>query len=368
MEATHASLSGLPPIDFQANIEEAMRSGIRLPKLALEAISLWRGPGKLTPNEYFYYRLWDKRYTPEQKRAYVGKQAQHPMHMACNDTAWLATAADKLVFQTIMEGVHLPVPELLAVTDPSRLPPSGLILLDEAAIAAFLRDARNYPLFAKPMHGKYSLSVVSADSYDCVEDKVHLRGGYDPMSPDEIAQGMKQRREGYIVQRRMSPDCSLARTFGSRLWSVRALVLSTADGPIIHGTAAKIATGENPADNYWRGGNMLGAVDAGSGTITRVVRGTGLELVVDEVHPDTGAAILGTVIPNWHELTQLVLEAAKSLPGIRTQSWDVAITDAGPILIEVNFGGDLNLLQLSSGVGVLDDVYRAHLVGRGYKF
>ena len=52
---------------------------------------------------------------------------------------------------------------------------------------------------------------------------------------------------------------------------------------------------------------------------------------------------------------------------IRTQSWDVALTDKGPVLLEVNFGGDLNLAQLAHGTGVLDDAYANHLRRCGYR-
>ena len=99
-----------------------------------------------------------------------------------------------------------------------------------------------------------------------------------------------------------------------------------------------------------------------------MVQGTGAEMVIDGVHPDTGRSLTGTSVPDWESLTALVTEAARLLPGIRTQSWDIALTDAGPVPFEVNFGGDLNLAQLASGVGVFDATYRAHLQCCGYRF
>ena len=42
------------------------------------------------------------------------------------------------------------------------------------------------------------------------------------------------------------------------------------------------------------------------------------------------------------------------------------MSDAGPVLLEVNWGGDLNLAQLATGEGVLDQVYAAHLRRCGY--
>jgi hypothetical protein len=130
---------------------------------------------------------------------------------------------------------------------------------------------------------------------------------------------------------------------------------------------AKIATGNNPADNFWRQGNILGAIELETGLISRVVRGTGVEMSLNEAHPDTRRPIVGTLIPQWEALTRLAVSAAEILPGIRTQSWDIAIAAEGPVLLEVNYGGDLNLAQLAHGTGVLDERYIEHLAHCGYR-
>ena len=109
------TLNGIPKIDIPANLQAALSAGRRMTSILREVVSLRRGAGKLTPNEYFYYRLWDPVLTAEEKRRFVGKQAQHPMHLACNDLGWYAVAADKLLYQTLMAGAQLPVPPLLAV-------------------------------------------------------------------------------------------------------------------------------------------------------------------------------------------------------------------------------------------------------------
>ncbi|MEO8714793.1 MAG: hypothetical protein ABI369_07260 [Acetobacteraceae bacterium] len=50
-----------------------------------EVIALRCDAGRLTPNEYFYYRLWKDWLSTACKRRFVGKLAQQPMHLACND-------------------------------------------------------------------------------------------------------------------------------------------------------------------------------------------------------------------------------------------------------------------------------------------
>jgi hypothetical protein len=359
-------LQGIPNLDINRNSRMAAGGGRPAVALITEAIRLMRGAGKLSPPEYLYYRLWDQSLTLAERQAFVGKKAQHLMHLACNDRHWYQTAADKILFQTIMTGAGLPVPETLAVTQPLRWLPQAQTLSDPEQLATWLRNPAIYPLFAKPAAGKYSLDVLSIDGYDPATDQLALLGG-DSILVDEAIKQMIG-RNGYVLQRRMAPHSGLAERFGPRLWSVRVLVLVRPDGPVIQRALTKIATGANPADNYWRPGNMAAAIDSATGQITRAVRGVGVDLMACTAHPDTDAALVGTALPNWIELRNLVTKAACVFPGIRTQSWDIALTDRGPICLEVNYGGDLNLAQLAEGRGVLDEAYRDHLSECGYRF
>jgi hypothetical protein len=84
-------------------------------------------------------------------------------------------------------------------------------------------------------------------------------------------------------------------------------------------------------------------------------------------HPDTGAALAGLALPDWQRAADLCRYAASMFPGIRTQSWDIALTDAGPVILEFNFGGDLNLHQLAHRRGALTPSYVEHLKRCGYR-
>lgn len=362
---SYETLSGIPPVDVAANVKAALANGRRATGIAAETAALRFGPGKLSPQEYFYYRLWDERMPRADNKAFVGKMAQHPMHVAAGSREWFATSADKILFHSIMTAAGHPIPETLAITQARRHLPGIPTITDPESLARFLRDPSHYPLFAKQVAGKYSLSVISADSYDSGADEVTLLGGARRAVGD-LAESLVA-GAGYLIQRRLKPAQELAERFGPRLWSARLLVLVTPEGPVIHRAAAKIATGTNAADNYWRAGNRLGAITLDTGRITRVVVGTGLDLKEDELHPDTRQPIVGTTIPRWAQIVADVTLAAQTFAGIRTQSWDVALAEAAPSFLELNFGGDLNLHQLAHGQGVLDDQYRTHLRRCGYK-
>ncbi len=358
-------LDGIPPVDINENLRAALTAGRRVTNVMREAASLRYGPTKLAPQEYFYYRLWDADIPMADKRRFVGKIRQKTIHDACNVEAWRASAADKVVWHTLMASIGLPTPITVAVTKAKRILPGAKQLETAASIEAFLRGGEAYPLFAKPAAGRYSLGVLSADRYERETDAIVLTGG-DRKGVSEVANLIAQ-GEGFLVQQRLAPGPSLAEAFGPRLWSIRLLVLLTELGSLVHRAVAKIAVGANPADNFWRPGNMLGAIDLSNGRIVRVIRGSGINQRVDELHPDTGRPLVGTAIPDWLRLLDLTRAGALVFPGIRTQSWDVALTDKGPVLLEVNYGGDLNLPQLAHGKGVLDNTYAEHLQRCGYR-
>ena len=361
-----STLDGLPPVDFAGNLRAASAAGSRTMRMLREIVSLRGGPGRLAPQEYFYFRLWDPALAPEDKRCFVGKLAQRRMHLACNDIRWHAATNDKLLFYVTIKGAGLPVPELLAVVHPTRRLPGALNLRDAATTAQFLREQTAYPLFAKPIDGMYSLGVLRAEQVDATSDEIVMHD--DVRHPvDDIAADLVTRPSGYLIQRVLRPHPELAARYGDRLWSVRLLVLLRPQGPEIARAVCKIPTGMNVADNYWRPGNILGAVELATGSIRRTVRGTGKDLAVDMPHPDTGAPLVGTIVPDWQSVATMTTRAAQVLAGVRTQSWDVALTDGGPVLLEVNWGGDLNLAQLAWGKGVLDDRFQTHLRQCGYR-
>lgn len=62
----------------------------------------------------------------------------------------------------------------------------------------------------------------------------------------------------------------------------------------------------------------------------------------------------------WAEARALALSAAAAAPKLALTGWDVAITNAGPVIIELEpDGGDPAVTQLASGQGLLEGPYGA---------
>jgi glutathione synthase/RimK-type ligase-like ATP-grasp enzyme len=325
---------------------------------------IWRlrfGPGKLRPDEYYAFGLYDdRRFSFEDKLRFLGRAVQERLIRQCNPPHWWLLAHDKLVFYALLQGLGLPVPATRAVYHPSRRFGTAMALADPAALAAYLRAGMTYPGFAKPATGIRSIGVAALEAYDAATDRLVLKGG-QALAVEAFARELERyRADGYLFQEMLRPHPDLEKAVGPRLATVRLIILLEDAGPAILYALCKIPVGDNPADNFWRPGNLLAALDA-DGRITRVVQGTGPEQREPDNHPDTGGRLQDLTIPDWPALTALALQAATAFPGLRMQAWDIAPTDRGPILVEVNIGGDFNLPQLAHRRGLMDDRFRAFL-------
>ena len=329
-----------------------------------DMLSLALGPGKLKPRDYYYYGLYDDaRFSDEAKRAFIGLRAQRKIHLKCSARDWWALAHDKLVCYAVLRGLGVPTPKTVALYHAQRNFADVPVLRDAGTLADRLRGDMPYPFFSKPVTGKWSVGSVLVESFDAAGDTLVFSNGATLGVDDFVAAVGRFAKDGYLFQEPLKPHPALAMICGERVSTARILVALGKDGADILHAIWKIPVGDNAADNFWREGNMLGLVDIESGRVTRVVQGIGPDQREVEVHPDSGAQIIGENLPDWGALTSLCLKHAASLSGLRLQAWDIAMCPEGPVAMEVNIGGDVNLPQLASGAGLLDDRFREFLDG-----
>ena len=155
-------------------------------------------------------------------------------------------------------------------------------------------------------------------------------------------------QRGYVIQEKLHPDPAIADRCGNRLTSARIVVLNEAQGAKILSAVWRVPTGTNMTDNFSAesSGNLCGGIDLASGSVGRVFQGIGWELRPLETHPDTGAKLTGFCLPDWRHAADLSLACAAELPGLGLQHWDIALTDRGPVLLELNVMGGLRTHQI----------------------
>ena len=147
--------------------------------------------------------------------------------------------------------------------------------------------------------------------------------------------------EAFVVQERLHPHALLRELSGRDvLQTVRVVTLRDESGSVhILLTLLRVAIGAEAVDSFRSGAtrNALAVVSAdGVTTATYRVARSGFGLEATPVHPGTGRPTVGVAVPDWDAVRDLVTRAAAAFAPLRTVGWDVAPTDAGPVLIEAN--------------------------------
>ncbi|WP_447969907.1 sugar-transfer associated ATP-grasp domain-containing protein [Nitrospira sp. M1] len=340
-------------------------SGKGLLAQAIEMARLHRSPGKIGPSEYFDYGLFDdQRFDELAKQEFIGWSRESFINNTFNKVEWGGLSLDKIVFYTFMEGAGIPYPRIQAIFDMHGRFIKGIpTFASQDTLATYLKNQDVYPIFVKPSHGNFGRGAHYLSAYHSEDESVVFANGTQSTLAEFIGSLETTLSGGQIFQDVFKPHPDLASRCGARSSTMRVVVIITKQGPQLCRAVWKIPTGSNIIDNFQHGrtGNLLASVDVKTGDVYRVIgHGADGEFTEISIHPDTGIDLMPLRIPDWAKAEDLCLTAARLLPGLRLLHFDVAIADTGPLLLEVNFRGNLDLLQHASGKGFLSpEVHRA---------
>jgi hypothetical protein len=329
-----------------------------------EIFSLGMGDGRIMPHDYYYYRLYDDALYPhDEKKRFLSESVSHRLLLKCCNVHWWATADDKFLAAAILRGYGAPVPETQAVFSHSGRnfkPAEKLATIEQ--LAQFLAHGAHFPLFAKPLTGVGSFGACCFTAF--TEGRLILADG-SSLALEDFARQMGS-DQAYLFQTVLLPHPALQGiTAGTP--TVRVILIVEDGRPEILHTIWKIPAAGNVADNFWRPGNLLADIDAATGTVRRVIRGFGLKFEELTTHPDSGRNLRGLVLPDWEKTVALSLDCAAIFSGLGYQSFDIALTPAGPVVVEVNTGSAFNLSQLVKGRGFLTDRFADFLRRNRYR-
>ena len=337
------------------------QSGKSIPVQAREIIAL--RPLRLGPREYYKYRLFDEsRCSPEQRREYVGKRFEDVFRIV-NDPGLLAVSnvsgswegkVDKILFDCLMRAANVPTPPIIALFDTTGASYYGVpSLRSSEALEQFVRGRADSGFFAKPARahrGEGAVAVARIENGDASFPD----GTRHPLG-ELLATIAAHKR--VVFQERLVPHPQLQAIWGTTIGTVRVIVLRRQRGSRIHRTVLRIPVGTGITDNFGvdgRSGVLIGWVEPATGRLLRVVAGRGVDQRLVDRHPDTGASLAELVLPDWEEGVALVERASQTLVAMPVQAWDLALTDRGPVIVEVNDMSGQNILQLAGPPGLLD--------------
>jgi len=343
---------------FPALLAEALRTrrqfGIGLLRQLRDTLCLRWGRGRLDPWEYYFFQVFRDRYPPAEKRRFIGWRRELELDRLLNRGPLRDIANDKLRFAAYMQARGVPLPRIEAVYAPDgRQYPDAARLVDADALARYLARAGDQGLFVKPIHGAHGRSARAIRGARADGKLLELAHGRS-IATSDFVESLGQR--DYIFQELLRTPVEIGRICGDRLTSIRAVVLLDANGPQLLSAVWRIPTGTNVTDNFSIGmtGNLVAGIDLETGDVTSVVQGVGWQNRALDQHPDTGGELRGFRLRAWHDARDLCIVCAAHFPELRLQHWDIALTDHGPVVLEINVEGGLRTHQIvAPGPGML---------------
>jgi hypothetical protein len=322
---------------------------------------------KVGSQEYYEFEAWDdKKFTQKQKLEFVGWRKEEEYGEIINSKIWNVVTSDKLIGYTIFRGMGLPYPSIHAVYHPYGREFSGAVSIsDPEKLASYLRNDIKYPFFAKPGHGSSGRNSVACVGYDADSDSLILANN-EKMSVADYVQGCHPRRgvypweAGFIFQELVRPAAECKAAFGPTAPGLRLITFNQDGRQKLFRAILKIPTGNSMTDNFGRVGEygtIVAEVDQDSGEIVRALQGIAPNMKSLDVHPDTGAALVGFRIPNWPDYLSVLYYATRAFPGVRLQHWDIAVSDKGPIVYEMNTFGGFGLPQIATRRGFYNEEF-----------
>lgn len=326
--------------------------------------------GRCGATDYYWYRLYDDGYLKGRgRRDFLGWRLLQQFSLALNPRYAVLPAWDKIVFAQLAGAAGLPVAPMRACFHPAtKLPDSvGLHLRTVEDAARFLRDRANYPMFGKPAFSQGGRGAAYLASYDPATDRIVLLDGRS-VSVDEFVRRLVETVDrrfhkpqcGYLFQPPLRPASEIvAITDWSAVCSVRVVCLNAPEGVRVLSAAWKIAVAPSHTDNFGDGdlGTLLAGVDLATGEVSGAVGGFWPDTQVYERHPVTGRRIEGFRLPGWDRVLDACHRAGAVFSLMRVHHWDFALTDDGPVIMELNDIGGTRIPQMH-GRGLLDEQTR----------
>lgn len=302
------------------------------PKVFFDYLNLWKTKG-LHYQEYCLFDFFHQK--DDFRKSFLCANEQRLYLDYLNPKKYYCLARNKFLAHKILEGTGVKTSDMYCYYQPEgRVMESEAIANDLKGVCRILKAKNVGQCVVKTTESSHGNSVYVVEKIDFLENDCQFtffNGEKGLLS--EILGKAPLIFESLVKQTRQ-----LASFNESSVNTVRFMTLLYPDNKArLMAAFIKIGRAGRCVDNAGSGGNVDGCVDIETGELKYVVQFDGWDNVKDITHhPDSGALLEGVRIDNWKAIVDQVLRFQESLPYVKAAGWDIAITDDGPVVIEVN--------------------------------
>lgn len=295
------------------------------------------------PDSYFRFGMFMKDFNDINRMKSFVPQGAYAAY--CKDFAYPAKydmlIDDKILFHDIMQQYGLPVPYRFFIFRGNRFR-KGVEILSDKHVDEIISSITDERIFVKRFTG----GAASGVSIFTKKGDVFVNAEGERVSASMIRR--QYANQDFIFEKQIKQEEVLRKFNPDTVNTIRVL---TYNNKIISASVRFGAKGDY-IDNVSKGGVAV-SLDIESGKLGRYgMRMYDVKKYYE--HPDTHLAFDGVVVTQWPEVKAVVEKSMLYLPYFKSVGYDVATTDEGPIIIEINTGAGIGLSQMGKEYGLRD--------------
>ena len=249
---------------------------------------------------------------------------------------------NKWIFVNYMKMLQIPVPDTYGFFHPN----NGIFAdLSDFKTRAHLFDflhRRSSSFVVKPVNGGKGRNVVVIDKI-IPEKQILIRANQQTLSFDDFYDLLASHDITWLFQEKVIQTREYALFNPSSVNTIRLNTIITDDHDfIVLSGVFRMGTINSEIDNLSSGG-IAALINTQNG-ILHDARTTYSQHTF-AFHPDSGIPISGFALPRWDEVRVASIKAHRALPFARYLGWDIAVTDSGPVFLEMNSFGAVNFYE-----------------------
>lgn len=301
-------------------------------KVMRDYIALYRTKG-LTSEEYHEFEF-EKR-SEEFRQNFLGLNEQHFYLDLLNPLKYMSLARNKYVAHKMLENTGIRTSELYCYYQPeARYAENTECAGDLAGVLHILKTKGVQSCVIKTTESSHGDNVWVIKSIGYQDDDAIMTR----FDGEELTLSSVLGEEALIFESVVRQTDQFSVFNASSVNTVRFMTALYPDGSAkVIATFIKIGRAGRCVDNAGGGGNVDVCVDVETGEIRYAIQFDGWHNVKDiDCHPDNGNLLNGVVIENWESVKAEVIRFQQAFPYCKVAGWDIAITDDGPVVIEIN--------------------------------
>jgi len=307
-------------------------------------IHVCRNYWKCYPHHYFMYDLYrmDMQLTDDQLKDYIPQFYWSYLFLPYYTSQKFSMIADdKIITEHFFNSLHISQPKTECVIVNGKLYSPGLVRLSYHQMYSLLQSNPSPKLFVKPAQGAGGKGFYIFHKND--EDQ-YITGQGTIFNEKFLT--LIGSNQNYLIQTGISQDSEISQIYPNSVNTFR-IITENKDGLCrLVSAVLRIGRGQNEVDNASAGGIFI-KIDSDRGKMG--------DFAVSHVpekffrHPDTNFVFHNSVISRWDEIRRFTIDSAAKLPFFTYLGWDIALTSAGPVAIEINRTPSIELNEMPSG-------------------